>query len=142
MMTVEELLVRRKQAEKDFMLYFEAQYSAVDKWIKEYDKWHREANADKQALKNYAILDQEFITPTEAAYAEYDTNNRVKAIKLRVMQDPAVETPSAVVLCKEGVYDEGYFVAGEECFMIPMDRLFSIFVEMLEAYDNIKRMEY
>lgn len=142
MMTVEQLLAKRKQAERDFKIYFEAQYPAVDKWIREYDKWHREADADKAALNNYAILNQEFITPTEAAYAEYDTNNRVKAIKVKVMQDPAVEGPSAVVLCKEGHYEEGYFVADEESFIIPVDRLFSIFVEMLEAYDNINRMEY
>lgn len=142
MMTVEELLKKRKQAERDFKVYFEAQYPAVDKWIREYDKWHREAEADKAALNNYAILNQEFITPTEAAYAEYDANNHVKAIKVKVMQDPKVGTPSAIALCKEGFFEEGKFVMSGESFLVPVDRLFSIFVEMLEAYDNITRMEY
>ena len=39
-------------------------------------------------------------------------------------------------------FEEGKFIADGESYIVPIDRLFSIFVEMLEAYDNLNRMEY
>lgn len=135
-MTVEELLAKQKQANEDFVKCFRQEYNKVDNWIREYDRWYRLDNGQLDKIYAYRLINICITTPTEAGAAEYDELGRVKAIQLLM----ELEDGKPVVECQEGVYEGNNFVPdGTEEYNIPFDRCFPIFVEMLEAYDNLMR---
>lgn len=135
-MTVEELLAKQKQANEDFVKCFRREYNKVDNWIREYDRWYRLDNGQLDKIYAYRLINICITTPTEAGAAEYDELGRVKAIQLLM----ELEDGKPVVECQEGAYEGNNFVPdGTEEYNIPFDRCFPIFVEMLEAYDNLMR---
>lgn len=136
MMTVDELLAKRKQANEDFVKCFRPEYKDVDSWIREYDRWHRLDSGALDKIYAYHLTNVCITTPTEAGAVEYDAQGRVRAIQ--ILMD--FEDGRPVAQCQEGVFEGIDFVAdGTPEYNIPFDRCFPIFVEMLEAYDNLLR---
>jgi len=135
MLTAQQLLAMRERAEKDFLTYFKCSYAEVDAWIREYDKWHRNEGGQLDKIDSYKLLDCTIVTPSEAAHVEYNKDEKVKAvqIKTKILNDKPVAE------CCEGYYEGIDFVGEGEPFEIPFERCFPIFVEMLEAYDNLVR---
>lgn len=135
MLTAEELLANRQKAEADFVKHFKGSYKAIDRWIREYDRWYREDEGNAERIGFYGLVDRSFITPSEAGVVEYDQLGKIKAVKI----DTLMSEGRPVACCQEGIYDGYEFVGEGESFNIPFNRCFPIFVEMLEAYDNIMR---
>ena len=85
MLTAEELLANRQKAEKDFVNYFRGSYKAIDKWIREYDRWYREDEGNAERIGFYGLVDRSFVTPSEAGVVEYDSLGKVKAVKIETL---------------------------------------------------------
>lgn len=135
MLTVEQLLATRKRAEEDFVNYFKGSYADIDAWIREYDKWYRHEAGLVEKIGFYKLLDCTFVTPSEAGAVEYNNLGKIKAVQIKTK----LSEGRPVAECCEGIYDGPIFVAEGEAFDIPFERCFPIFVEMLEAYDNLQR---
>ncbi|MCQ2373433.1 MAG: hypothetical protein MJ050_05085 [Phascolarctobacterium sp.] len=135
MLTAEELLANRQKAEADFVTYFKGSYKAIDRWIREYDRWYREDEGNAERIGFYGLVDRSFVTPSEAGVVEYDSLGKVKAVKIETLMCEG----KPMANCQEGTYDGLEFVGEGESFNIPFNRCFPIFVEMLEAYDNLMR---
>jgi len=133
MLTADQYLATRKKAEEDFVNYFRGSYPAIDSWIREYDKWYREEQGRQDYISYYKLLDCTFVTPSEAGAVAYDKAGNIKAVQIHTLKSEG--RPQAQ--CQEGYYDGLDFVGESEKFNIPLDRCFPIFVEMLEAYDNL-----
>lgn len=136
MISVEELLAKQKQANEDFLKCFQPEYKDVDNWIREYDRWYRLDNGQLDKIYAYRLTNVCITTPTEAGAVEYDNQGRVKAVQILM----EFEDGRPVAQCQEGVYEGINFIANDTPeYNIPFDRCFPIFVEMLEAYDNLMR---
>lgn len=135
MLTAQQLLAMREKAEKDFLTYFKCSYAEVDAWIREYDKWYRNEGGQVGNIGSYKLLECTFVTPSEAAHVEYNKDQKVKAVQIKTKLANGIP----VAECCEGYYEGIDFIPEGESFDIPFDRCFPIFVEMLEAYDNLVR---
>jgi len=133
MLTAQQLLATREKAEKDFINYFRGSYAGVDAWIREYDKWYRNEAGNVNYIGFYKLLDCTFVTPSEAGHVEYNNLGKIKAVQIKTLMSEGRPTAQ----CREGIYEGIDFVGEGEAFNIPLDRCFPIFVEMLEAYDNL-----
>lgn len=136
MLSAEQLLVLKERSEKDFLTYFKCSYADVDAWIREYDKWYRNESGQVSKIYSYKLLDCTFVTPSEAAHVEYNKDEKVKAVQIKTK----IVNDRPIAECCEGFYEGIDFVENGEPFEIPFDRCFPIFVEMLEAYDNLIRL--
>lgn len=135
-MTVEELLAKQKQANEDFIKCFRQEYTKVDNWIREYDRWYRLDNGQLDKIYAYRLTNVCITTPTEAGAVAYDELGRVKAVQILM----EFEDGRPVAQCQEGVYEGTNFIADATPeYNISFDRCFPILVEMLEAYDNLMR---
>lgn len=133
MLLADELIANRKKAEADFVNYFKGSYNSIDAWIREYDKWYRNEQGKIDYIGFYRLLDCTMVTPSEAGAVQYDKEGHIKAVQIKTM----MREGKPVAKCQEGFYDGIDFVGENEPFIISFDRCFPIFVEMLEAYDNL-----
>lgn len=141
-MDIKEFMARREKSTKDFKRFFALQYNAVDAWIREYDQWYRQDSGNVEAIGKYNLVNQRVVTPTEAGEAQYDAAGNVLAVQIAVLLND--EQKKAYAMCQEGVFTVkdnvvSFNPSSEPPFAISVDRCFSIFVEMIEAYENLRK---
>lgn len=133
MLTAKQLLEMREKAESDFLSCFRGSYNRIDAWIREYDKWCRNEEGRVDYIGFYKLLDCTFVTPSEAGHVEYNTLGKIKAVQIKTLMIEG----KPMAQCQEGVYEGLDFQGEGDTYDIPFARCFPIFVEMLEAYDNL-----